>query len=289
MTTLGQASRQWANRPADERFVSLPDMLQHFDQIKYESNGLVIPNRRITALPDPTDEKHKGLFITTEDGEQFNPTHWSFGQLAGLAGAPAGYLRNLPAPLAADCINYGIQVERSIEDVGVLLQRSEDENWLRAATGPRYGRIWNVDVVSSLIDRFGDGVSGEWKVPGEFGHDVVVTKANTTLYASDRDVFIFLADEKNRIEIPNRRNGQPGTLARGFFVWNSEVGSTTLGIATFLFDYVCSNRIVWGAQEFNEIRVRHTVSAPSSGLANSTCPSQKSTPVMKYLTSAPST
>jgi hypothetical protein len=26
----------------------------------------------------------------------------------------------------------------------------------------------------------GDGVTGPWKVPGEFGKDVVVTKANTT-------------------------------------------------------------------------------------------------------------
>jgi hypothetical protein len=28
------------------------------------------------------------------------PTHWSFGQLASLVGAPAAYLRQLPAPLA---------------------------------------------------------------------------------------------------------------------------------------------------------------------------------------------
>lgn len=28
------------------------------------------------------------------------PTHWSFGQLAALVGAPAAYLRQLPAPLA---------------------------------------------------------------------------------------------------------------------------------------------------------------------------------------------
>jgi hypothetical protein len=51
-------------------------------------------------------------------------------------------------------------------------------------------------------------------------------------------------------------------MARGFFVWNSEVGSSTFGIATFLFDYVCCNRIVWGAKEFNEIKIRHTAGAP---------------------------
>jgi hypothetical protein len=34
-------------------------------------------------------------------------------------------------------------------------------------------------------------------VPGEFGQRVAVTKQNTTLYASDRDMFVFLADEED--------------------------------------------------------------------------------------------
>jgi hypothetical protein len=75
-------------------------------------------------------------------------------------------------------------------------------------------------------------------------------------------MFAFLADEDRRIEMPNRRDGKAGSLARGFFVWNSEVGSKSIGIAFFLFDYVCGNRIVWGVEEFREIRMRHTASAP---------------------------
>ena len=133
---------------------------------------------------------------------------------------------------------------------------------MRAVTGPRYGRIWNVDILQSLVKRFGDGVSGDWKVPGEFGKAVTVTKDNTTLFAGDRDMFVFLADEEHRIEIPNRRPGLMGTMARGFFMWNSEVGSKTYGLATFFMDYVCQNRIVWGAEEYKEVRVRHTASAP---------------------------
>lgn len=133
--------------------------------------------------------------------------------------------------------------------------------FVRAVTGPNYGRIWNSTITKALTDRFGDGISGHFRVPGEFGKKVNVTKDNTTLYASDRDMFVFLADEERRIEIPNRRNGQSGSMARGFFVWNSEVGSSTFGIALFLFDYVCCNRIVWGAQDYKEIRIRHTASA----------------------------
>ena len=53
---------------------------------------------------------------------------------------------------------------------------------------------------------------------GEFSQWVTVTKDNTTLFASGRDMFVFLADEENRIELPDRRAGCSGSFARGFFV-----------------------------------------------------------------------
>lgn len=259
---LMQANKQWATRPDDERFLSLTDMAAHFQAQRAASRAKVIGSRRLLAEPH---EDNKGLMVRaiTSDGEQSThaPTHWAFGQLAQLAEAPAAYLRSLPSPIAADCINYGLQYKRDIEDVGVLLYENGSPV-LRAATGPRYGRIWNSDVVDSLMRQFGDGRTGEFRVPGEFGEQVEITKANTTLYAGDRDFFVFLADEENRIEVPGRRNGQPGQLARGFFVWNSEVGSASFGVSTFLFDYVCANRIVWGASDVSEIVIRHTASAP---------------------------
>ena len=93
-----------------------------------------------------------------------------------------------------------------------------------------------------------------------------VTKDNTTLFASDRDMFVFLADEENRIEFPNRRAGKFGSFARGFFVGNTEVGKSTLCAGFFLFDYVCCNRIIWGADQYTEVRIRHTKGAPDRWL-----------------------
>ena len=258
MTELMQASREWANRPADERYLDLPSMLDHFEHVHDTSRAVTVSSRKIEAAPDG----NKGLVVTGPNGHAYAPTNWAFGQLATISGAPAGYLRKLPAPIAADCINYGLKFERDIEDVGILLHKNGGDPSLRAVTGPRYGRVWNDDLLRKLIDRFGDGRTGTFRVPGEFGKDVEITKANTTLFAGDRDMFVFLADEHNRIEIPNRRNGQPGSLSRGFFVWNSEVGARTLGIKKFLFDYVCCNRIVWGATDVETITLRHTVSAP---------------------------
>jgi len=261
MATLTDASREWASRPDEERFTSLPAMLAAAEYSRQHSRQAVVSSRRLQAVP--TDD-NKGILIEGPNGHGYAPTHFSFGQLATLVQAPAGYLRQLPAPMAADCINYGLQVSRDVEEVGVLITRAEHEatGSLRAATGPKYGRVWNSDVIRALIERFGDGVTGAFRVPGEFGRAVTVSRDNTPLFASDRDCFVFLADEENRIELPNRRNGETGTLARGFFVTNSEVGAGALKVKTFLFDYVCKNRIVWGAEHVQDIAIRHTAGAP---------------------------
>ena len=255
---LMQASHQWASRPEDQRFTSLPEMLDSALIMRQRSRSKVVTTRSFEARPIENDRR--GLVIVGPAGNPVSTTHWSFGQLARLAGAPSDYMRDLPAELAADCLNYGLR-SRAVEDIGMLLY-SNGHAEARAFTGPNYGRVWNTDVIQGLMDRFGDGVTGDFKVPGEFGKNVPVTKANTTLYASDRDMFVFLADEKHRIEMPNRRDGKSGSLARGFFIWNSEVGKTSLGIATFLFDYVCCNRIVWGARDYAQIRINHTAKAP---------------------------
>lgn len=257
---LLKASHQWATRPSDERFTSLTELDTHCRTIRDRSAARVLPSRAISC--QPLQEDSRALVCVGPNGAPVNITHWSFGQIAQRAGAPAGYLRDIPAPLAADCINYGLAA-RDQADIGLLLHKPlAGTAQLRAVTGPTYGRIWNATITEALIKRFGDGITGDFRVPGEFGKRVEVTKENTTLYASDRDMFVFLADETHRIEIPNRRNGETGTMARGFFVWNSEVGAGTLGIATFGFDYVCCNRIVWGARNYQEIKIRHTSGAP---------------------------
>ena len=283
MTTLMQASNEWMNRPADERFTSLPELHQKVVYARDNSIQRTVSTRQIEVQPHAADPR-RGITIEGETG-LIDPTHWSFGQLAQLSGAPASYLRKLPAPLVADCMNYGLRFNRQAEEVkllatetpvlgdginGTLDQIAGDtvisHTTLRAATGPNYGRVWNADIVSALMQKFGDGRTGDFRVPGEFGREVPITDRNTTIYGSDRDIFIFLADENNRIEMDNRRDGQGGSLARGFFVWNSEEGSKSIGAAFFLFDYVCMNRIVWGVQGFKEIRLRHTAGAPDRWL-----------------------
>lgn len=264
---LMQANHQWQNRPDDERFLSLTALHDHVQAMRTKSSAKIVSSRALTA--HPVDGDSEALMLTGPNGAPVNVTHWSFGQLAMRAGAPAGYLRDIPTPLAADCINYGLHHSRDVEDCGVLLTRMEADATatVRAVTGPNYGRIWNSTITGALVKQFGDGVTGKFRVPSEFGNlDAPITKQSTTLYASDRDMWVFLADEVNRIELPNRRNGKTGSLARGFFVANSEVGASTFILGQFLFDYMCGNHIIWGVEQFQEVRIRHTAGAPDKYL-----------------------
>jgi hypothetical protein len=67
-------------------------------------------------------------------------------------------------------------------------------------------------------------------------------------------------NEDNAIEVPGT-NGED-RLYRGFFAWNSETGSKTFGLTTFMYRYICDNRIVWHAEDVSELRIRHSSGAP---------------------------
>ena len=86
---------------------------------------------------------------------------------------------------------------------------------LRSLTSPNYGRIWDIQVVEAVERVNHDGM---WKVPAA-SYSASNPKRATTLYASDRDVFIFLVDPDHPIEVGD------DILFRGFYTWNSEVGA----------------------------------------------------------------
>lgn len=269
-------SSQWFSRPDDQKFLTLDDMLAHkkVDAQRMTSRTVDTHKVKIIGDFDESNPSRGNIFVEYTDEnkqEHYNaPTNWSFGQLSQLAGAPSGYLRDLPAPLAADCIQWGLKYNRS-KDLIKVYGNQANGGELRAATGPDYGRIfdWEIlDPIKNLIDESG----GRWKVPGMmvgsrnglavYDPEVPVSMETTTLFASDRDVFVFLVDDRNPIEVGKLPNGEPDLMFRGFYAWNSETGSKTAGIAAMYLRGVCMNRNLWGVENFEEIKIRHTKFAP---------------------------
>ncbi|RUW65378.1 DUF932 domain-containing protein [Mesorhizobium sp. M4B.F.Ca.ET.049.02.1.2] len=264
---IGRVSSEWFNRPPDERYLSLADLNNSVKRRSERSRTRIVESEAIRVEASRDNPERLRLMLPGA-GAPVAPTHWSFGQLASLVGAPANYLRQLSAPLAAINLQFGLTSHRA-EQVKTL-EIDNDRVELRAVTGPDYGRIFDSYLVEAVRKIAGDGTGDtRWKTPGlldwssgVYNPNVDVSKDTTTLYASDRDVFIFLVDDLNPIEAGKMPNGEPDLFFRGFYCWNSEVGARSLGIASFYLRAVCQNRNLWGVEDFEEITIRHSKFAP---------------------------
>jgi hypothetical protein len=265
---VGRVSSEWFSRPADQRYLSLSDLYASVRGRANRSRTRIVESAAIRVEAKRDDAERLTLSMPGSDAP-VAPTHWSFGQLASLVGAPAAYLRQLPAPLAGFNLQYGLTSHR-VEQVRTL-ETDNGRVELRAVTGPDYGRIYDHELVEAVQRIAGNGTRDtRWKVPGVldwstgvYNPRVDVTKDTTTLYASDRDVFLFLVDDLNPIEAGRLPDGSPDLYFRGFYCWNSEVGAKTLGIASFYLRAVCQNRNLWGVEDFEEITIRHSKYAAS--------------------------
>ena len=260
---IGRVSSEWFSRPDDERFLSLGTLHAAVRARAERATARTVETKTLRVEAGRDDAERLTLIVPGQDAP-VAPTHWSYGQLCSLVGAPASYMRQLPAPLAGINLQHGLLSHRA--ELVKTLEADDGRIELRAVTGPDYGRIWDHELVEAVMRIAGDGTGDtRWKVPGlldwsTMTHNpfVEVTKDTTTLYASDRDVFLFLVDDAHPIEAGRLPNGDPDLYFRGFYCWNSEVGSKTLGMASFYLRAVCMNRNIWGAEGFEEISIRHS-------------------------------
>jgi hypothetical protein len=265
---VSRVSSEWFSRPADERYLSLSELFVAVRGRTERSRTRTVESAAIRVEANREDAERLTLMLTGADAP-VTPTHWSFGQLASLVGAPAAYLRQLPAPLAGINLQYGLTSNRAEQVKTLEIEDGRVE--LRAVTGPDYGRIYDHELVEAVQRIAGNGTGDtRWKVPGVldwstgvYHPHVDITQDTTTLYASDRDVFLFLVDDLNPIEAGRLPDGSPDLYFRGFYCWNSEVGAKTLGMASFYLRAVCQNRNLWGVEDFEEITIRHSKYAAS--------------------------
>jgi hypothetical protein len=263
---LTQASREWASRPADERFGSIAEwcaaakaradssrecaaqQLRDF-HVKIDSEG----NARL-AMKGQTATASAAL------------TNWSAGQLGRIIHAPMGYVATLTDMLAEQCLNEGIA--NSDTTVAPYLGKNGRLH-VRALTTETYERIQDADVAPRLQALASDG----WKAPparpavdGQPGSRLATAEdvggwtsvqigeriAPAGLYAGDRDSFVFLCDTQHPITDPQ---GNP--IYRGMFVKNSEVGASSLQVTGFYYRLSCGNHIVWDADNITTVKIRH--------------------------------
>ncbi len=269
-SNLYQASRQWANRPADERFWTLAELYDRTRVYAEECRTKTLKLSECLVLPTSGDD----LVLTGPD-RKGNALfqNYSFGQFANICDAPASYLRDLPAELAARNLNYGLS---RIKGEHQLLFHQNGNLHLRCLTSDKYARIWNYEIAElalALEEQEGwmtppARPCGLENVPVRIATPSDVLRASSHpglgikvgdeispsgLYASDHDCFIFQVNENKAID-----GGNGESLYRGVFWSNSEVGDAKFKATLFLYETVCGNHIVWGAKTLAEVSIRHT-------------------------------
>jgi hypothetical protein len=246
--TAYTAHREWASRPPDERYASVHALYEaaRARRVRIEERSIETGVLRTEA--DDTDD----LVMCETSGRTASLTHWSFGQLATIAGAPPSYLRTLPASIASNAINYGLQ-RHGREEHQLFVDR--DAPWtVHAITSPRYARVHHDELAGRVLDLMAQHPA--WHLPlgykdGEYGAERVPSGA----YLGDRDMFLFLVDGNRNLDDPTDRTH--AGLFRGFILRNSDVGAAALTLDVFLFRMVCGNHVIWGFQHVAAFRRRH--------------------------------
>ena len=245
--TAYTAHREWASRPPDERYASVHALYEAARARRQQ-----LEERTIETGEFRTEAVDDDLAFRESSGRTAALTHWSFGQLATIAGAPPNYLRTLPASIASSAINYGL---RGSSANSISCSSTDTAPWtVHAITSPRYARVHHDELASRVLDLMAQHPA--WHLPlgykdGEFGAERVPSGA----YLGDRDMFLFLVDGNRDLDDPTDRTH--AGLFRGFILRNSDVGAAALTLDVFLFRMVCGNHIIWGFQHVAGFRRRH--------------------------------
>ena len=109
---IGRVSSEWFNRPDDERYLSLSELMASVKGRTDRSRTRTVESAAVRVEASRDHAERLDLVLPGSD-VALAPTHWSFGQFAALVGAPAAYLHQLPAPLAGINLQYGLTSHRA--------------------------------------------------------------------------------------------------------------------------------------------------------------------------------
>ena len=244
------AHREWATRPPDERYASVEQLFDAACARRSRTEERITETVNLRVRSEGTD-----ALVLDEPGgdrDRSDLTHWSFEQLAGIAGAPPNYLRTLQASIAADAINVGLQRCARVEQ---QLFADATAPWtLHAITSPRYARVHHDELADRVLDLMAQHPA--WHLPLGYKDGVMgAERVPSGAYLGDRDMFLFLVDGNRDLDDPT--DASHAGLFRGFMLRNSDVGAAALSLDVFLFRAVCANHIIWGFHHVAGFRRRH--------------------------------
>lgn len=261
MTTIATASREYANRPADERFPSVQALVDNALTQQNASKSVAYNLKDLKIVTSASAAGTERPMVQSPKGVA-DMSHWAFGQFSRMIGAPAAYLRTLPADIAARAMNHGIAATPAGTTAQLLVQapNGRPTPLIRAATSKSYGRVWDAALYSAVNETLCK-TDARWTLPPTW------TGESAGAYRGDRDSFLILVNGGSIVTDPSIGAGTSGIsssagiadrgMYRGLLIRNSEVGAAAITIESILFRYVCGNHMLWGAMVDKQFRRRH--------------------------------
>lgn len=231
MQNLTRAHDELFRRTPDETFENIPALWQHCHTEKEQSDDRWRPPQSLR----PIAEGNRLVMDLADGNEPFGLNDWSFTQLCALAGVSKETVNRVSADTASRVFR------ETLPSGNKPLQLFTEADLVRSIHGHSYTRLHNADLVTMLREFATDFEPPPRGMTG-----------GTGLYCGEQDMFCFLIDPTGWAEIDGE------AFAPGFYVWNSEVGKRSVGIATFWFQAVCRNHIIWDATEVVEFARKHT-------------------------------
>lgn len=249
---LYAANREWANRPADERFESLEALLEKLVEVDAASRVRLFGS--LGSVDFENGEGESGFVFKSWGGDlpPANFTHWSSEQFLRRLGIDKRLLGKIDVPVRKSLVEN--RLGRWVNEEGGesrtrALVAFGDRHVIRGFYGPRYERLKSSEVVSRTIEKLPSGFRNPVAYAlGKFGEDLVPSG----IYGGDRYEFLTLIDGGDFLDL-----GPRDRFHRGFIVWNSEVGERSFGWMDFFFDVCCGNNIFWNVSELQVTRAAH--------------------------------
>jgi len=245
------AHKQLISRPPDECYPNFPSLLRYLRRREADSIERAIWQDEFAA---DTDDGH---LVVTASRQGFQLTDWSFSQVCRLSKADPDFITRLPARLAADALNCTRQWYTD-EEARLLSQTSSPGvlPMARAIYSKDYARVPDL-AVAELVQREATGFVPAGEVAGRHVGMPPVRPEASGLYASSRDMFLFLADEENAVEWRPTNGGPGAAFYRFMIVANSETTARKLCYMMGLMEGICGNHLIWGAEEVVVVERRH--------------------------------
>lgn len=251
------AFNQWANRPDDQCFHSLEDLYAATKQrAAFSSNE----EAQLADCHIVGEGENLEVIIPGFDKPQ-KFTNLGFGQLCSELGVPAGYMRKLPGELVQQNLNHALGKIRQQRDTAMItaagagdvfnpklnaFYHRTDTQQVQAVTSTSYSRIFDHELVE-VMQAVTAEADKEFFAPKDWNGNV------SGLYASDRDVWMYMIDGGSLVEGPCERD----QMYRGIILSNSEVRVKTVIGRTFMFRVTCGNLQIWGMEDLEEISIVH--------------------------------